>query len=205
TINIRLSLLLYHLICDRNSKWAGQIGVKGHKLPNIIKEFFSIHHSLVSRILTYRENYMNMLSNTCVTFRVFEDYGKDFMKAQKLHPDAFVQMALQLAYIRQNGKPAPTYETATTRQFYNGRTETMRSCTVEAVEWAHAMLSRNNSQSEKKLKLVRAVERHKELMAECQKGEGVDRHLMGLSLLAMEAGMDTPQIFTDIAYTKSDE
>lgn len=38
-------------------------------------------------------------------------------------------------------RPAPTYETATTRQFYNGRTETMRSCTEEAVEFAHSMLN----------------------------------------------------------------
>lgn len=34
----------------------------------------------------------------------------------------------------------PTYETATTRKYYNGRTETMRSCTVEALEWCKVML-----------------------------------------------------------------
>jgi hypothetical protein len=38
-------------------------------------------------------------------------------------------------------RPAPTYETATTREFYRGRTETLRSCTSETVEWIKAMLS----------------------------------------------------------------
>lgn len=35
---------------------------------------------------------------------------------------------------------APCYETATTRAFYNGRTETMRPCTVEVTNWVKAML-----------------------------------------------------------------
>ena len=37
-------------------------------------------------------------------------------------------------------RPAPTYETASIRKFYHGRTETVRSCTVEVVEWCKAML-----------------------------------------------------------------
>jgi len=33
-----------------------------------------------------------------------------------IYPDAIVQLALQLAYMRLHGTPAATYETATTRQ-----------------------------------------------------------------------------------------
>lgn len=32
-----------------------------------------------------------------------------------------------------------TYETATTRHYYNGRTETVRSCTEEALKWVTMM------------------------------------------------------------------
>lgn len=34
----------------------------------------------------------------------------------------------------------PTYETAVTRQFYHGRTETLRSCTTETIDMCRAML-----------------------------------------------------------------
>lgn len=37
-------------------------------------------------------------------------------------------------------RPGCCYETATTRQFYHGRTETMRPCTQEAVHWCKAMI-----------------------------------------------------------------
>lgn len=36
-------------------------------------------------------------------------------------------------------RPGCCYETAMTRKFYHGRTETMRPCTVEAVKWCTAM------------------------------------------------------------------
>ncbi len=56
----------------------------------------------------------------------------------KLSPDAFVQMALQLAYYRQYGEPCPTYESASTRGFLHGRTETVRSCSVDSVTFTKA-------------------------------------------------------------------
>ena len=36
-------------------------------------------------------------------------------------------------------RPAPTYETATTRKYYHGRTETVRSCTSESLAWSKAI------------------------------------------------------------------
>jgi len=36
-------------------------------------------------------------------------------------------------------RPAPTYETATTRKFYHGRTETVKACTNEALLFAKVM------------------------------------------------------------------
>ena len=43
-----------------------------------------------------------------------------------------------LKIIQKHFSPLATYETATTRQFYHGRTETMRSCTMAATELARA-------------------------------------------------------------------
>lgn len=37
-------------------------------------------------------------------------------------------------------RPGSCYETAMTRKFYHGRTETMRPCTNEAVKWCTTMM-----------------------------------------------------------------
>ncbi len=37
-------------------------------------------------------------------------------------------------------RPAPTYETASIRKYYHGRTETVRTCTTEVINWCKAML-----------------------------------------------------------------
>jgi carnitine O-octanoyltransferase len=62
------------------------------------------------------------------------------MKKQKIHPDSFVQTALQWAYYKLHKKLAPTYETATMRVFYHGRTETVRSCSIEVKNWIDKMI-----------------------------------------------------------------
>ena len=56
----------------------------------------------------------------------FSDFGKNALKSIQVNPDTFVQVAIQLAYIRLHGKPAPTYETASTRQYLQGDTFWMR-------------------------------------------------------------------------------
>ena len=75
----------------------------------------------------------------------FDSFGGAAISQAKCPPDAFVQMALQLAYWRVHGEaegvPAPTYETAHTRQYFHGRTETIRSCTSEALAFCKAMNS----------------------------------------------------------------
>lgn len=59
--------------------------------------------------------------------------------AVKVSPDAFIQMALQLTYFTIHGKPTPTYETASTRAYLKGRTETVRSLSMESRAWCEAM------------------------------------------------------------------
>lgn len=39
----------------------------------------------------------------------------------------------------------PTYETALMRHFYNGRTETVRSCTLHSVNWILSFLNATHS------------------------------------------------------------
>lgn len=41
-----------------------------------------------------------MIQDLDIMMLVFHHFGKDFPKSQKLSPDAFIQIALQLAYYR---------------------------------------------------------------------------------------------------------
>lgn len=58
----------------------------------------------------------------------------------KLSPDAFIQMAIQLAWYRTRGEFTATYETVLTRMFKHGRTETLRTLSRESRLWVLKML-----------------------------------------------------------------
>ncbi|KAJ1886916.1 hypothetical protein LPJ81_006612, partial [Coemansia sp. IMI 209127] len=103
-------------------------------------------------------------------------------RAAKVSPDAFVQMALQLTYYRIHGEFAPVYESASTRQFLHGRTETVRSLTSEAADFVVVMESAASSGADKYDALVRASERHQTLLREASSGQGIDRHILGLRM-----------------------
>lgn len=89
--------------------------------------------------------------------------------------------------------------------FIHGRTETIRSCSVESVAFAQAMCAPQNtvSDQEKVMLLKDAVKAHKDYTVMAMTGEGVDRHLLGLKLIARENNLPIPDLYNDPAYTKS--
>ena len=86
----------------------------------------------------------------------FLHYGKAFVKRAKLHPDFFMQMALQLTMRRLHGAYCATYETGHTRAFYHGRTDTVRTLSVESVAFCEGMLDASVPPAER-LALLRAA------------------------------------------------
>jgi len=57
-----------------------------------------------------------------------------------MSPDAFIQMAMQLAWYKACGEFTATYETVLTRMFKHGRTETLRSFSRESWRWVLSMI-----------------------------------------------------------------
>ena len=124
-----------------------------------------------------------LVDNSDAGVLIFQEYGSEFMKKYvKVSPDAYVQMALQLAYYRHHGKWTATYETGSTRQFSLGRTETVRTCSTDAVNFVKTMSDKEKSAKEKYAALVTACKAHSAYTVMAMKGQGVDRHMLGLKM-----------------------
>ncbi|KAG8433946.1 hypothetical protein GDO86_012345 [Hymenochirus boettgeri] len=122
----------------------------------------------------------------------FKEFGKGLIKKCKTSPDAFIQIALQLAHFRDKGKFCLTYEASMTRLFREGRTETVRSCTVESSNFVKSMMAASST-NEERLKLFRlAAEKHQMLYRNAMTGAGIDRHLFCLYVVSKYLGVDSP-------------
>ncbi|XP_029440050.1 carnitine O-palmitoyltransferase 1, brain isoform isoform X2 [Rhinatrema bivittatum] len=122
----------------------------------------------------------------------FKDFGKGLIKKCRTSPDAFIQIALQLAHFRDKGKFCLTYEASMTRLFREGRTETVRSCTVESFNFVKAMVDGKET-DEQRLKLFKiAAEKHQLLYRNAMTGAGIDRHLFCLYIVSKYLGKDSP-------------
>lgn len=125
--------------------------------------------------------------------RRHDAFGKGFIKTAKTSPDAFIQMALQLAYYKDSGnKFALTYESSMTRLFLHGRTETVRSFTQETKEFVLAMNDPNATAQEKFEKIKASANTHQKLYRDCMSGKGIDRHLFSLYIVCRGQGHDSP-------------
>ncbi|KAL1502335.1 hypothetical protein ABEB36_007490 [Hypothenemus hampei] len=123
---------------------------------------------------------------------VHDIYGKGFIKSCSLSPDAYIQMALQLAYYRDAGRFCLTYEATMTRLFREGRTETIRACTMESSNWVKAMED-ENSPLEKKVRLLRiACETHQKAIKDAMCGKGIDRHIFCLFVVSKYLEVESP-------------
>lgn len=121
---------------------------------------------------------------------VFDTYSKGFIKKCKISPDAWLQMALQLAYYRDSGKFAQTYEASMTRLFKEGRTETVRSVSVQSCNFVRAMENPNASKEEKRALLNKAGDKHVNAFKDSMTGKGIDRHLFALYVMSLWKGLD---------------
>lgn len=109
----------------------------------------------------------------------FKNYGSDLIKKLKCSPDAFVQMSFQAAYYSLYGKVECTYEPAMTKQFLHGRTEAIRTVSMESNLFVRRFFE--DVPGPEKLEFLRkACAKHTETTKRCSQGLGQDRHLYAL-------------------------
>lgn len=178
-------------------------GLQAEDVKPVKKLQFNVDNKTLDAIEEAKEDIDILIKDVDLTVRKFTAYGKNFPKSVKLSPDSYIQIAFQLAYYRLYNEPSATYETASLRKFQDGRTDTIRSCSIESLAFCKGMSDPNTSTEQRIDLLKKAVNSHKNYVNEAVNGQGIDRHLLGLKLAAIKSGMNVPDLHMDQTYTTS--
>lgn len=129
---------------------------------------------------------------TATTTVSFGDFGADDAKRLGMSPDAFVQMAYQLAHRRAKGLTGATYESIATRQYRHGRTEAMRVVTPEVRAFVETMDDPAAGREIRRDAFRAAADAHVRRAKECQAGQAPEQHLWELQLIHERRGGAEP-------------
>ncbi|MGK3761795.1 MAG: carnitine O-acetyltransferase [Bacillariaceae sp.] len=157
---------------------------------------------VLDMIETSKQSYYEWTGKHGIDVQSFQGYGSNFMKKSGFSPDAYVQMAMQVATSRLFQKQVGTYEATQTRVFLHGRTETTRTVSPASAEFVQGMNDNTLSPDEKINLLSKACASHAQYIGNASKGLGVDRHFLGLSMLVQD-GERMPDLYSDPVFIRS--
>uniref|UniRef100_A0AAQ5ZF64 Choline/carnitine acyltransferase domain-containing protein n=1 Tax=Amphiprion ocellaris TaxID=80972 RepID=A0AAQ5ZF64_AMPOC len=183
-----IATLLHHILeyCEKpDPKRAPLV-----PLPMPKKLYFHIDREIKRDIEHAKQNLDILINDLDVHVFNFKRFGKELPKQHKLSPNSFIQVALQLTYYRS---VCPTFDIASQRMFRGGRTEFIRSPTNQALKFVLAFDDPTVSVRNPVVSLLFSA-------VQALKGHGIDRHLLGLKLQAIEEGLSIPKVFMDTAY-----
>uniref|UniRef100_H3DQ14 Choline O-acetyltransferase n=1 Tax=Tetraodon nigroviridis TaxID=99883 RepID=H3DQ14_TETNG len=193
-----------HVRTGSLSKTAGASSVRD--LPPPRRLLWKTNPQIQALISASEDRLDRLVNNLDMEVFAFKAYGKEFIKKQKMSPDAFIQVALQLAIFKCHGRLVPTYESASLRRFQEGRVDN-RSATPQALAFVKSMTDGRSafSDSEKMKRLWDAVRAQTDYTIAAITGMAIDNHLLGLLRTAKELNMEKPDLFCDETYLTSNQ
>ncbi|KAJ1914054.1 hypothetical protein H4219_004943 [Mycoemilia scoparia] len=152
--------------------------------PNASHLKFEVVGDNILRAIDEASQEIRSLASKSISFQyTFEGFGVDWIKGvAKLSVDAFLQIATQTAYYRTHGMFTATYESSSSRKFYRGRTDTVRSFTSQMAGFVRALEDPEVTNQQRYELLRSASMTHVKNAIRAANGEGIDRHLLGLRL-----------------------
>ncbi len=172
------------------SAHAERVGARSQGEPALAPVEFVLDDALRADVRAAAEDFDAFLAATATTVLTFDDFGAEVAKSLGSSPDAFVQMAYQLAHRRARGLTAATYESIATRQFRGGRTEAMRVVTPEVVAFVDAMEDAAASADARREAFRAAASAHGARARQCQAGDAPEQHLWELQLIQERRGAE---------------
>lgn len=204
------------VLAESDSKRAHHTG--GYESPDqnvkdifgsCIAELTSSDSKVVGHVQQCKSNYEKLISDHEMQVQSFQGYGSSAMKKMGYSPDAYVQIAMQLATYRLWGEQGGTYEATQVRPFLHGRTETTRTVSPASEAFVKMMGLRpkqdemDATQRAKKVELLHeAVSSHAKYIGLAAKAMGVDRHFLGLAL-SVKDGETAPTLYSDPVYARA--
>lgn len=160
---------------------------------------FTLDGAVQKSVNAAAQEHSQQISSHELVVQAFQGYGKGLIKKFKCSPDAYVQMLIQLAYFKMYGKNRPTYESASTRKYQEGRTETIRTTSDDSTAFCKAFADPAVPREEVVRLFRTALASHTKYTMDAGDGYGVDRHLFGLKK-SLKQGEELPEIYQDPAF-----
>ncbi|KAL7478282.1 hypothetical protein ACHAW6_004054 [Cyclotella cf. meneghiniana] len=174
-----------------------------------VADLYSSGSNAISLVDRSKANFEKLISSHEMQVQSFQGYGSNAIKKMGYSPDAYVQIAMQLATYRLWKEQGGTYEATQVRPFLHGRTETTRTVSPASEAFVKKMGLRpkrdeldSSIRKEKLALLQEAVSSHAKYIGNAAKAMGVDRHFLGLAL-SVKDGETSPPLFSHPLYTRS--
>ncbi|GAA4414407.1 choline/carnitine O-acyltransferase [Actinokineospora soli] len=151
---------------------------------------FTVDEALRADIAAAATAFAEYAADTATQIVSFPAFGSDAIKSLGMSPDAFVQMAYQVAHKRSKGVTGATYESIATRQFQNGRTEAMRVVTPEVLAFLTVLEDGSSTPEARRDAFRTAASAHVARAKECQAGLAPEQHLWELDWIQRRRGED---------------
>ena len=195
-----------------------RFGQHSHFLEHTPFAAFDMNDSLKAALKKAQNEHLQRARSLQFATVECTDLNRDTIRAAALSPDSVMQVAIQLAFYRTYKQFVPTYESSSTAAFKRGRTECIRSATL-ATRDAVLEVEKHGLQRKEELRAIfkRCSDDHSKLVKEAALGEGADcaserpptfallgqgfdRHLLGLRLIAESENEQLPALYTSEVY-----
>ncbi|MFV2171484.1 choline/carnitine O-acyltransferase [Actinomadura sp. LOL_016] len=178
------------LLDEPAAEQSARSGARSQGAPAVEPIEFVLDDALRADVRDAADAFAAYAAATATACVPFDDFGARDAKALRTSPDAFVQMAYQLAHKRAKGRVGATYESIATRQYRRGRTEAMRVVTPEVLRFVEAMDDPDAGADARRDAFRAAADAHVRRAKECQEGQAPEQHLWELQLIAKRRGAE---------------
>lgn len=158
--------------------------------PAVAPMEFELNGALRDQVRSAAQAFAEYAANTATSTVSFDDFGTSTAKGLGISPDAFAQLAYQLAHQRAKGHLGATYESIATREYRRGRTEAMRVVTPEIQEFVTVLEDPDSDTGARRAAVRSAAAAHVARAKDCKAGRAPEQHLWELQLIQKRRGAE---------------